>query len=279
MSTSPAPRPRAVPDARARTAGLFALPLAGAAVVGATAWLAPGAVLAVTAVVAVLAAAAAAGLVLADARRGRLAAEQAVEHLLAALDEARGASVSDEATALLNRRGLVLVAQQVLASARRSGGAVHGCVVEVTPAVRLGARPSEEDVAAQRLEEWRATAAALRAATRATDVVAREDEGRFLVVGPGAGLHAQELERRVRVGLAQGRLEAGGQRSARLAVEVGVAVLAPWDEGGVEDLLLAADQALQQRRALRRSSPVHGWGRRRGDRSGEPSGDRPGEAG
>ena len=108
-------------------------------------------------------------------------------------------------------------------------------------------------------------------------IVAREGEGRFVVLGPGAGLHAQELERRIRVGLAQSRLAGGGERAPRLAVEAGAAVLAPWDEGGVSDLLVRAEQALAQRRALRRSVPQHGWGRRRsdrGDRSARP--ERPG---
>jgi hypothetical protein len=55
-----------------------------------------------------------------------------------------------------------------------------------------------------------------------------------------------------------------------LSVEAGAAVLAPWDEGGVSDLLVRAEQALAQRRALRRSTPQHGWGRRRSDRGARP---------
>nr|WP_246314518.1 diguanylate cyclase [Kineococcus aurantiacus] len=110
----------------------------------------------------------------------------------------------------------------------------------------------------------------MRGATRTSDVVAHEGGGRFVVLGPGSGLHAQELERRIRVGLAQGRLTGGGQRAARLSVEAGAAVLAPWDEGGLSDLLVRAEQALAQRRALRRSTPSHGWGRRRNDRAARP---------
>ncbi|NAZ88789.1 hypothetical protein GTR00_22240, partial [Kineococcus sp. T90] len=160
------------------------------------------------------------------------AAEDSVARLRDELGSARDESVKDPVTDLLNRRGLLLLGHQVLESARRSGGAVHACVVEVSPGVVLGALAARpEELRAHREEAWRSVAAALRAATRTSDVVAREDEGRFLVLGPGAGLHAQELERRVRVGLAQQRLGAGGAGAGapRLAVEVGAAVLAPWD--------------------------------------------------
>ncbi|WP_432482321.1 diguanylate cyclase domain-containing protein [Kineococcus esterisolvens] len=205
------------------------------------------------------------------AERSRRAVEESVDLLHAELGTVRDEGVKDAVTDLLNRRGLLLLGHQVLESARRSGGAVHACVVEVTPGVLLGARAVRADeLRGQREQDWRAAATALRSATRASDVVAREGEGRFLVLGPGAGLHAQELERRVRVGLAQQRLgvgAGGGEAVPRLAVEVGAAVLAPWDDGGVADLLVRAEQSLAQRRALRRSTPQHGWGRRRGDRS------------
>ncbi|MCI2240077.1 hypothetical protein MO973_35995 [Paenibacillus sp. TRM 82003] len=217
------------------------------------------------------------------ALRSRAESEESLVRLHAELHAARDESVKDPLTDLLNRRGLLLLGHQVIESARRSGGAVHACVVEVTPAVVLGVPAGHPGRAGeQRADDWRAVAASLRGATRTTDVVAREDEGRFLVLGPGAGLHAQELERRVRVGLAQQRLGGGtgdGEASPRLSVEVGAAVLAPWDDGGVGDLLVRAEQSLAQRRALRRSVPQHGWGRRRGDRrtgggtgSGAPGG-------
>ncbi|WP_432506723.1 GGDEF domain-containing protein [Kineococcus arenarius] len=215
------------------------------------------------------------------AARGRRDVEDALGRVRAELGAARDESVKDEATDLLNRRGLELLGHQVLESARRSGGAVHACVVEVAPGVVLGSVSQRaEDLRGQREADWRAVAAALRSATRSSDVLARQEEGRFLVLGPGAGLHAQELERRVRVGLAQQRLGAGAGAGAeappRLAVEVGAAVLAPWDDGGVGELLLRAEQSLAQRRALRRSVPQGGWGRRRSDHRTSDSTERPG---
>ncbi|NIZ93118.1 GGDEF domain-containing protein [Kineococcus rubinsiae] len=272
-AAAPSPLPVASPlrrDAWPWVAAFVAVPVLGALGIGVAALLAPEDVTTVTVVVAALVVVGALTVALGAAHRARRAAEHAVEDLLAALDAARGESVRDEATGLLNRRGVLLIGTQVLESARRSGGAVHACLVEVVPGARLGNALSEEELALEQRQEWAATATALKAATRSADVVAHDDGNRFVVLGPGSGLHAQELERRVRVGLAQGRLEAGGDRSRRLAVEVGAAVLAPWDEGDVADLLVRAEQSLTQRRALRRSAPQHGWGRRRNDERNAP---------
>ena len=269
------------PDGRTWTTALVAVPVAG---VLATAVTATVASVTATLLVGLGCALALAGLLavaLAVAHRAHREAERAADSLVSALEHARDENVNDVVTGLLNRRGLMLVGNQVLESARRSGGAVHACIIEVTPGVQVGGVVrSAEDQRGQREAEWAAAAGSLRAATRTSDVVARVDEGRFIVLGPGAGLHAQELERRMRVGLAQERLQvaatldpaatAGGAPSARLSVEAGAAVMAPWDEGGVTDLLMRAEQALAQRRALRRSTPQHGWGRRRADRSARP---------
>ncbi|MEZ0164258.1 diguanylate cyclase [Kineococcus sp. LSe6-4] len=272
---APATARRPGSPVRGRAAALVLVPVTGAVAVVLAAVLAPTPVVLLVALVAVGALALTLAVALAVTVRAHREAERSAGSLLAALEAARDETVQDPVTGLLNRRGLVLVGHQVLESARRSGGAVHACVVEVTPGVQLGAGSrSVEEVRAAREAEWAAAATALRAATRTSDVVAREGEGRFVVLGPGAGLHAQELERRLRVGLAQGRLAGGGDRTARLAVEAGAAVLAPWDEGGVSDLLVRAEQALAQRRALRRSVPAHGWGRRRSDRGARP--ERPG---
>lgn len=281
-------RPRrasSTPDGRPWNTALVAVPAAGVLATAVTATLAPVTTTLLVALVCALVLAGVLAVALAVAHRAHQEAERAADSLVSALEHARDENVNDVVTGLLNRRGLMLVGNQVLESARRSGGAVHACIIEVTPGVQIGgvARTPEQQ-RAQREAEWAAAAGSLRAATRTSDVVARVDEGRFIVLGPGAGLHAQELERRMRVGLAQERLQVaaaspstgspvaagGGARSARLAVEAGAAVLAPWDEGGVTDLLVRAEQALAQRRALRRSAPQHGWGRRRSDRSARP---------
>ncbi|MGI4896216.1 MAG: diguanylate cyclase domain-containing protein [Janthinobacterium lividum] len=263
-------------DLRSWIVGFLGVPALGALGIGVTAWTAPQAVPVVALVVAVLVVVAVLGVALAASIHSLRAAEGVAQDLLSRLDALRDETVKDEITGLLNRRGLLLVGHQVLEAALRSGGGVHACAVHVTPVVQLGSTPLPlEELWTAREAEWAATAAALRAATRASDVVAREESGHFLVLGPGAGLHAQELERRVRVGLAQSRLQGGGDRVNRVSVEVGAATLAPWDEGGVEELILRAEQALAQRRDLRRSAPQHGWSRRRNDRQ-QPRTDRPG---
>ena len=264
MSLAPHPSQHpSLPGSRDRRWWALAagVPAAGALGVGLVGLVAPHGAAVVAAVLVAALALGALAAALTVAVRSWRAAEDSVARLRAELDAARDESVKDPVTDLLNRRGLLLLGHQVLESARRSGGAVHACVVDVSPGVVLGALAARpDDLRAHYEQEWRAVATALRAATRTSDVVAREDEGRFLVLGPGAGLHAQELERRVRVGLAQQRPGAPEALASapRTAVEVGAAVLAPWDEGGVGDLLVRAEQSLAQRRALRRSAPLHG---------------------
>ncbi|MFB9378227.1 GGDEF domain-containing protein [Kineococcus gynurae] len=220
---------------------------------------------------------------LGGARRSLRSSEELCGELFATLAAARGQSVHDDETDLLNRAGLDLIGTQVLEAARRSGGAVHACVVEIgagTPADPTVPVPTPEQRRADRV----ATAEVLRRATRSSDVLARDGGDHYLVLGPGSGLHAQELERRVRVGLAQHRLSQrsttaveGGVRQLRPTVEVGTSMLAPWDEGGVAELVAGAELALQRRRALR-AEPGAGTsaaGRRRGD-AAEESGPLPG---
>lgn len=285
-SSEPSVRPARAsssPDGRAWTTALVAVPVVGVLATAVTATVAPVTTTLLVALGCALALAGILAAALAVAHRAHREAERAADSLVSALEHARDENVNDVVTGLLNRRGLMLVGNQVLESARRSGGAVHACIIEVTPGVQVGGVVRSADEQRRQQEaEWAAAAGSLRAATRTSDVVARVDEGRFIVLGPGAGLHAQELERRMRVGLAQERLQVaavspapdptagGGARSGRLSVEAGAAVLAPWDEGGVTDLLVRAEQALAQRRALRRSTPQHGWGRRRADRSARP---------
>jgi GGDEF domain-containing protein len=280
-SSEPSVRPARAsssPDGRTWTTALVAVPVVGVLATAVTATVAPVTTTLLVALGSALALAGILAAALAVAHRAHREAERAADSLVSALEHARDENVNDVVTGLLNRRGLMLVGNQVLESARRSGGAVHACIIEVTPGVQVGGVVRSADEQRRQQEtEWAAAAGSLRAATRTSDVVARVDEGRFIVLGPGAGLHAQELERRMRVGLAQERLQVAAvspapdpTRSARLSVEAGAAVLAPWDEGGVTDLLVRAEQALAQRRALRRSTPQHGWGRRRADRSARP---------
>ncbi|WP_459643791.1 hypothetical protein [Kineococcus sp. NUM-3379] len=253
MGEQSGPAPRVSPARR--QVALVLAPAAGITTLGVVAGTAPAALPSTVVPVLLAVAVVVLAVVLHGALRSRDSARQMVSDLAAALEESRDGGVVDDASGLLNRHGVLLVGRHLLESARRSGGALHCCVVEVAPGG-----------GGDRLA---GVAAALRAATRAADVVGCDGEGRFLVVGPGTGLHAQELERRVRAGLAAGRGEApGGVASApgSDAVDVGAAVLAPWDDGEVPELLGRAERALAQRRALRASATGTAWGRRRVDR-------------
>ena len=107
---------------------------------------------------------------------------------------AEAAAVRDHLTGLANRRGLAMVGAQMVEQARRQGDAVHCIFVDIDGLKRvndaLGHAVGDEVIVA--------VAEALRAATRATDVVARWGGDEFCVVGPGPGMAPLELERRVR---------------------------------------------------------------------------------
>ena len=130
---------------------------------------------------------------------------------------AEAAAVRDHLTGLANRRGLAMVGGQMVEQARRQGDAVHCIFVDIDGLKRvndaLGHAVGDEVIVA--------VAEALRAATRATDVVARWGGDEFCVVGPGPGMAPLELERRVRDGVVLaaevpvGGLAGPGQRGRR----------------------------------------------------------------
>jgi diguanylate cyclase (GGDEF)-like protein len=149
-------------------------------------------------------------------------------------------------TGLVNRRGLSMMGQQIVETARRSGDAVHCVYVDIDQLRHvnevLGDDYGDEVVVA--------IADALRSVTRGTDIVARWGGDEFCVIGPGPGMSPMELERRLRervllsppvpLDVWEPKVCAGG------------AMLAPWDSGTLDTLLGKADQEMYLRRALRR---------------------------
>jgi diguanylate cyclase (GGDEF)-like protein len=182
--------------------------------------------------------------VLASVSRRRLA-----EQLAELSDSAAQASVRDPLTGLVNRKGLSMMGQQIVETARRSGDAVHCVYVDIDQLRHVNEVAGEEagdDVVV-------AISDALRSVTRATDIVARWGGDEFCVIGPGPGMSPMELERRLRervllnppvpLDVWEPKVCAGG------------AMLAPWDSGTLDTLLGKADQEMYLRRALRRGGP------------------------
>ncbi len=175
----------------------------------------------------------------------RLQRRKATRTLAAERARAAELTVVDELTGCYNTHGLHLLGEQVLAMVRRQSGAMHAAVIEVegVPAVldALGPRAVDEIVIA--------VSQALRGATRGTDVVCRSGEVTFVVVGPGSGTGALDLERRLRALLL--RTPPLSLREWPCTVLVGVAQLQPWDSGGLSEITHRADEDLGLRRALR----------------------------
>jgi diguanylate cyclase (GGDEF)-like protein len=171
-----------------------------------------------------------------------------VRELATARTAAEAAAVRDHLTGLANRRGLAMVGGQMVEQARRQGDAVHCIFVDIDGLKRvndaLGHAVGDEVIVA--------VAEALRAATRATDVVARWGGDEFCVVGPGAGMAPLELERRVRDGVVL--TDDVPAEVWPVRVSAGGAMLAPWDSGTLETLLGKADQEMYLRRSLRKEA-------------------------
>jgi diguanylate cyclase (GGDEF)-like protein len=200
-----------------------------------------------------------------EVRRRAVSAADEVQH---ARGHAQNATVQDALTGLVNGKGLAMLAEPILESARRRGDAVYCVFVDVDGLGRVNAERGHRGGD----EVLLAVADALTRSTRGTDAVARWGDDEFVVVGPGTGLPPLEIERRVRNRCreAAGVDPAGSQPR----ISAGGAVLEPWDDGDLDSLLRQASRELQVRRALRREAIVPAYrSRRRGRRPDPQPGD------
>jgi len=160
-----------------------------------------------------------------------------------AVRAAERAATEDPVTGLHNRRGLALLGREVVGVARRSSDAVHCSFLDVDglKAVNDGLGHDAGD----RVIE--AVAKAIKETSRSTDVLARWGGDEFVVIGLGSGLPPRDLERRIHNHLA--RQQSDDPALAMLRISVGRSLLEPWDEGGLERLVWAADRDMYVRRA------------------------------
>ena len=168
------------------------------------------------------------------------------------------AAAEDALTGLLNRRGLQIIGDRMLAQARRAGSALHCVYVDIDGLAEVNERlgyPVGDEVLVS-------VASTLAASVRSGDVVARWGGDEFAVLGAGPGTAAAELEDRVRARLQQGAPHVPGWVPH---VSAGAAIFAPWDEGGLGDLIDRAGQEMVRRRAVRPRSPAP-WDPAGGDR-------------
>jgi diguanylate cyclase (GGDEF)-like protein len=173
----------------------------------------------------------------------------AIDRLVRTIERAERAAVEDDLTGLLNRRGIALVGGQIVASARRSGNAVHCVFLDVDGLKDVNDRLGH--AAGDRV--LLAVADAIRLSVRSGDVVARWGGDEFCVVGPGPGTAPIDLEKRVAGKIVD--LPPDDVPGWLPQVSAGSAMLAPWDDGDLASLLDQADREMYRRRGLRREAP------------------------
>jgi diguanylate cyclase (GGDEF)-like protein len=161
-----------------------------------------------------------------------------------ALEMAVRAATEDAATGLSNRRGLALLANELVAIGRRSSDAVHCSFLDVDGLKKVNDRYGHEAGDHVIL----AVAEAIRATSRETDVVARWGGDEFVVVGLGVGIAPLELEARVSAYVAHHH--PGDLALAHITISVGRSMIEPWDSGDLERLLWLADKDMYVRRAM-----------------------------
>ncbi|MDZ7578180.1 MAG: GGDEF domain-containing protein [Candidatus Nanopelagicales bacterium] len=168
------------------------------------------------------------------------------EALGRALEKAETRAVHDVLTGLLNRRGLQVVGEEMLAVARRNREPVSCTFVDVDSLKivndRLGHDCGDEVL--------RAVAESLRSVSRESDVLARWGGDEFVVLGLGPGSYVADTEQRLINRLASTELAVSGVWKP--TVSVGRAIHMPWKDETFDEILGRADQDMYSRRRRHR---------------------------
>jgi diguanylate cyclase (GGDEF)-like protein len=171
----------------------------------------------------------------------------AIRELGGALIAAEAEAVRDPLSGLLNRRGLEVVGQEVLALAKRSREPLSCTFIDVDGLKEVNdafGHDSGDSVI-------RAVSDALSGVFREADVVARWGGDEFIVIALGSGPRVEEVERRLSDHLGGSELAASGKWAA--TVSAGRIVHMPWQDETLQEITDRADQEMYRRRRLRRA--------------------------
>ena len=152
---------------------------------------------------------------------------------------------------LHNRRGFTILAQQTIREANRAGRPTIGLFVDVD-----GLKPINDRYGHQAGDRALCLVAqSLTLACRTSDIVGRLSGDEFVILLTEAA-DAADLEQRVRATLA----ELTADLPHQLEVSIGLARCDPDPECQLQDLFAAADRAMYEQKAARRSggsAPAH----------------------
>lgn len=154
----------------------------------------------------------------------------------------KDAAATDELTGVLNRRGVLQAAQQLIAEQARKGEAVSALLFDLDHFKMINDRFGHA-VGDRALHLFAATA---KASTRATDILGRLGGEEFVALLPGTLANAKIVAERVRKAFAAAGVSVAGH-DLNATVSVGAAAGAPGTD--IVALLAAADVALYRAKA------------------------------
>jgi diguanylate cyclase (GGDEF)-like protein len=162
--------------------------------------------------------------------------------LLEKLDSSRREALLDELTRLWNRRGGLLLLEQALEGVRNGDEALGVCVVDIDDFKLINDQFGHAmgDVVLRNI------AAAIVSAVRPSDIACRLAGDEFLLVVPNVDSdQLSGIMDRVRVRV-QALIIRARAASVRVTVSVGGALASQGYEGGADDLVHAADEAMYE---------------------------------
>jgi diguanylate cyclase (GGDEF)-like protein/PAS domain S-box-containing protein len=151
------------------------------------------------------------------------------------------ASITDELTGLLNRRGFIAMSEQQLKIAAREGRSVHLLFADFDDLKKIndemGHKEGDRSLAA--------TAAILRQTFRESDIVGRlgGDEFAILLTGPPGANNEQSVQVRLEENMRKGN---GPHRAGELALTCGLARFDPKAPCTLDELISRADQQMYE---------------------------------